>query len=122
MLAATLDPKKKKTSSLAHGGGFEDPVPAFGEELVKLIYASGNAKGAGEALHDLKLSDGRTVKEQLDELVERAGRSAPGRRVVEYMAGLGHPATVKQVLAVTVRTPYPACIIMRRIVGKAGSH
>ncbi len=34
----------------------------------------------------------------LEELVDRCGRSAPGREVVRYLAALGRPATVDEVL------------------------
>lgn len=35
---------------------------------------------------------------ELDELLERCGRSAPGRRVVRYLADVGRPATMAEVL------------------------
>ncbi|MDX1645097.1 MAG: primosomal protein N', partial [Thermoanaerobaculia bacterium] len=37
-------------------------------------------------------------KGELDELLERCGRSAPGRRVVQFLADVGRPATLPEVL------------------------
>jgi len=53
-------------------------VQQFGEMLVRGILAGASSdKGSGEELHELKLEDGRTVKDHLDDLV--------GKRVRENM-------------------------------------
>lgn len=55
-----------------------DDVQKFGEMLAKGVLAGAPAdKGEGDALHGIKLADGRTVKDHLDDLV--------GKRIRENM-------------------------------------
>ncbi len=68
----------------------------------------GQRAGRGRYVAAVELAGG-----DLDELLERCGRSAPGRRVVEYLSAVGRPATVREVCAQVECTP----AVVRRLRG-----
>ena len=67
---------------------------------------SGGSRGRYVAAIELASSD-------VAMLLERCGRSAPGKRVVEHLAGLGRPATVREVCGAAQCSPG----VVRRLRG-----
>ncbi len=127
MLPADLAPWGDQRVWLTDAGALATPRDAAEAAVVESLRDSGRTTlaalqgtiggtGVGEAVERLRAA-GRVVTGardrrgaryraavelvpgELEELVERCGRSLPGREVVRFLAALGRPATVDEVLA-----------------------
>ena len=140
MLPGDLPPWGHQKVRLTSGGAIAPPSDETEAAVVRALMEGGRlsaaevqarvgGRGVAEAIDRLAergkvLLEGRErrgarylsgvelVPGPLDELLEKAGRSAPGRAVIELLAALGRPATVEEIASEVGCTP----AVVRRLV------